>query len=34
MAMKAAKEKAIAMTAAIGQTIGKALRIIEGVATD
>lgn len=34
MAMKAAKEKATAMTASIGQTMGKALRIIEGVATD
>ena len=32
--MKAAKEKATAMTASIGQTIGKAIRIIEGVATD
>lgn len=30
MALKAAKEKATAMTAAIGQTIGKAIRITEG----
>lgn len=30
MAMKAAKEKATAMAAALGQTIGKALKITEG----
>jgi uncharacterized protein YggE len=30
MAMKAAREKAVAMSAAIGQTIGKAIRITEG----
>ena len=30
MAMKAAKEKATAMAAALGQTIGKAIKIIEG----
>lgn len=30
MAMKAAREKAVAMTAAVGQTIGKAVKIIEG----
>lgn len=29
MAMKAAREKAVAMTAAIGQTIGKAVQITE-----
>jgi uncharacterized protein len=29
-AMKAAREKAIAMTASIGQTVGKAVRITEG----
>jgi len=31
LAMKAAREKATAMSAAIGQTIGKAVRITEGV---
>lgn len=31
MAIKAAKEKATAMAAAIGQTIGKAIKITEGV---
>ena len=30
MAMKAAKEKATAMAAAVGQKIGKALKIVEG----
>ena len=30
MAMKAAKEKATAMAAAVGQTIGRAIKIIEG----
>jgi uncharacterized protein YggE len=30
MALKAAKEKATAMAGAIGQTIGKAIRITEG----
>ena len=34
MAMKAAHEKAKAMTAAIGQTVGKAIKINEGVASD
>lgn len=34
MAMKAAHEKAKAMTAAIGQTVGKALRISEGTLVD
>lgn len=34
MAMKAAHEKAKAMTAAIGQTVGKAIKISEGVASD
>lgn len=34
MAMKAAHEKARAMTAAIGQTVGKAIKINEGVASD
>ena len=28
--MKAAREKAVALTASIGQTVGKALRITEG----
>jgi uncharacterized protein YggE len=28
--MKAAREKAVAMTASIGQTIGKAVRVSEG----
>jgi len=30
MAMKAAKEKAMAMTAAVGQTVGRAIKITEG----
>jgi uncharacterized protein YggE len=30
LAMKAAKEKATAMTAALGQTIGKAIKVTEG----
>ena len=30
MAMKAAREKAVGLTAAVGQTIGKAVRIVEG----
>ena len=30
MAMKAAKEKATAMAAAVGQTIGRAIKITEG----
>lgn len=30
MAMKAAREKAVAMAASVGQTIGKAIRITEG----
>lgn len=30
MAMKAAREKAVGLTAAIGQTIGKAIKITEG----
>ena len=30
MAMKAAREKAVAMTASVGQTIGKAVKIVEG----
>lgn len=30
MAMKAAREKAIAMTDSIGQTVGRAVRITEG----
>lgn len=30
MAMKAAKEKATALAASVGQTIGKAVKIIEG----
>jgi len=34
MAMKAAHEKAKAMTAAIGQTVGKAIKIPEGAASD
>ncbi len=34
MAMKAAYEKAKAMTAAIGQTVGKAIKINEGTASD
>lgn len=34
MAMKAAHEKAKAMTAAIGQTVGKAIKISEVTATD
>ena len=34
MAMKAAHEKAKAMTAAIGQTLGKAIKINEGTASD
>lgn len=34
MAMKAAYDKAVAMTSAIGQTIGKAIKITEGAATD
>jgi uncharacterized protein YggE len=34
MAMKAAHEKAKAMTRAIGQTVGKALRINEGTSSD
>ena len=34
MAMKAVRQKAVAMTAAIGQTIGKAIRISEGTASD
>jgi hypothetical protein len=34
MALKAAKEKATAMTAAIGQTIGKAIRITEGTVSN
>lgn len=34
MAMKAAHAKAKAMTASIGQTIGKAIKISEGAATD
>lgn len=34
MAMKAAREKAAAMTKEIGQTIGKAVRISEGVFSD
>lgn len=34
MAMKAAYDKAVAMTGAIGQTIGKAIKISEGVASD
>lgn len=33
MAMKIAREKAVAMAAAIGQTIGKAIYIQEGVGT-
>lgn len=31
MAMKAAREKAVAMSASIGQTVGKAVKITEGV---
>jgi uncharacterized protein YggE len=31
MAMKAAREKAVALTASVGQTIGKAVRITEGL---
>ena len=34
LAMKAAHEKAKAMTAAIGQTLGKAIKINEGTASD
>jgi uncharacterized protein YggE len=34
LAMKAAREKAVAMTASVGQTIGKAVRIIEGIANN
>lgn len=34
MAMRAAREKAAAMAVAVGQTIGKAIRIIEGVNTN
>lgn len=34
MAMRAAYEKAKAMTAAIGQTVGKAIKINEGTASD
>lgn len=34
MAMKAAHEKAKGMTAAIGQTVGKAIRITEGASSD
>ena len=34
MAMKAAHEKAKAMTAAIGQTVGKAIKINEGTVSD
>lgn len=34
MAMKAAHEKAKSMTAAIGQTVGKAIKINEGAASD
>lgn len=34
MAIKAAKEKATAMTAAIGQTIGKAIKIVEGAVSN
>ncbi len=34
MAMKAAHEKAKSMTAAIGQTVGKAIKINEGTASD
>lgn len=30
LAMKAAREKAVAMMASVGQTIGKAVRVIEG----
>lgn len=30
LAMKAAREKAVAMTASVGQTVGKAVRITEG----
>jgi uncharacterized protein YggE len=30
LAMKAAREKAVAMSASIGQTLGKALKITEG----
>jgi uncharacterized protein YggE len=30
LAMKAAREKAVALTASVGQTIGKAIRITEG----
>ena len=31
MAMKAAREKAVSLTASVGQTIGKAVRITEGM---
>jgi uncharacterized protein YggE len=31
MAMKAAKEKATAMAAAVGQNIGRAIKITEGI---
>lgn len=32
LAMKAAREKAVAMAASVGQTIGKAVRVTEGIA--
>lgn len=34
LAMKAAQEKAVAMTASVGQTIGKAIKITEGNAVN
>jgi uncharacterized protein len=34
LAMKAAREKATALSASVGQTIGKAIRIVEGIVSN